>query len=64
MDVAKELIQQAARELQNFSLDQTRSAELALEVSRLNTALIQMSGKVDFNDDPAAFVGLLERRSR
>ncbi len=64
MDVAKRLIQQAGRELQNFSLDETRSAELALEVSRLNTALIQMSGKVDFNDDPAAFLGLLERRSR
>ena len=64
MDVSKELIQQAGRQLQDFSLEESRAAELALEVSRLNTAIVQMSGKVDFNDDPAGFLGLLERRSR
>jgi hypothetical protein len=64
MDVSKELIQEAGRVLQNFPLDEKRSAELALEVSRLNSALLQMAGQLDFNDDPFAFRGLLERRSR
>ena len=64
MDVSQHLIQEAGRQLQSFSCDERRSAELALEVSRLNSALLQMSAGVDFNDDPASFSALLERRSR
>jgi hypothetical protein len=60
MNVSQELIQEAGRQLQDFPIDEKRSAELALEVSRLNSALLQMTGGVDFNDDPAAFRGLLE----
>jgi hypothetical protein len=64
MNVSQQLIQETGRQLQDFYFDERRSAELALEVSRLNSALLQMTAGVDFNDGPWAFPGLLERRSR
>lgn len=64
MNVSPELIEQMGRQLQNFSFDERRCAELALEVGRLSGAILDAGSRFDFNLEPADFRGLLERRSR
>jgi hypothetical protein len=64
MNVSLELIEQMGRQLQNFSIDERRCAELALEIARLTGTVLDASSCLDFNNDPADFRGLLERRSR
>ena len=64
MKVSPELIEQMGKQLQNFSINESRCAELSLEVARLTGALLDASSCLGFNIDPADFRGLLERRSR
>jgi hypothetical protein len=64
MSVSQQFVQESARQLQNFAFDEKRSAELALELSRLNSAIVEISARLDFTDEPAAFRALLERRSK
>jgi len=64
MKVSPELIEQIGKQLQNFSINESRCTELALEVARLAGAVLDARSRLGFNDDPADFRGLLERRSR
>ena len=45
------------RQLQNFSFDERRCAELALEVGRLSEAILDAGSRFDFNLEPADFRG-------
>ena len=64
MHVAPDLIEQIAQQLQQIAIDPARARELAIEVSRLNSAVLGAANNINFNDEPAAFRALLERYSR
>jgi hypothetical protein len=64
MHVAPDLIEQIAQQLQQIAIDPARARELAIEVSRLNSAVLGATNIINFNDEPAAFRALLERHSR
>jgi hypothetical protein len=64
MHVAPDLIEQIAQQLQQIAIDPARARELAIEVSRLNSAVLGAIDNINFDDEPAAFRALLERHSR
>jgi hypothetical protein len=64
MDVSHDLIRQIATQLQSLPVDSARAAELAIEVTRLNGAILGASGRICFTDEPGAFRALLERRGK
>ena len=57
--VTAELIQEHGRALRQIEIDTRRAAELADEVERLNSAVMNAAVRLDFNDDPARFAALL-----
>lgn len=64
MDVSHDLIRQIATQLQNLPVDSARATELAIEVARLNSAILGAGSRICFTDEPAAFCALLERRGK
>jgi hypothetical protein len=64
MQVAPNLIEQIAQQLQHMTIDPARVSELAIEVSRLNGAVLGAIDDLTFDDEPVAFRALLERYSR
>lgn len=60
-----QLIRASATELQDgVAVDDTRAAELAVEVGRLNATVLGMRGIVRFEDEPAHFACALEDAAR
>jgi hypothetical protein len=59
MKITAELIAQHATAVAGVNIDGVRAAELAIEVERLNNAVMKAASRVDFNDEPARFVALL-----
>jgi hypothetical protein len=53
------LIREHGAQLRRTTIDEKRAAEIAEEVARLNGAVIDAAGKLDFNDDPGRFAALL-----
>ena len=59
------VIQVIAAELQDGQhVDDSRAAELAAEVSRLNTAVLREVNTLRFADEPAHFARALEAAAR
>jgi len=59
--VAPEVIGLIAAELQDATVGDTRAAELAAEVGRLNAAVLREAGALRFQDEPADFTRTLDR---
>ncbi len=57
--VSGELIRQQGRALRNIDVPKQRAGELAVEVERLNRAILDAARALDFNDEPAAFLSAL-----
>jgi hypothetical protein len=57
--VTAELIREYGRALRRLEITEERAGELAAEVERLNSAVIDAAGRLDFNDDPCRFAALL-----
>ncbi|MBI3067790.1 MAG: hypothetical protein HYY79_02580 [Betaproteobacteria bacterium] len=63
--VTEALILQQAEQLLDIKLTPQRAAELAGEVERMNSAVIESAGRLlDFNDEPARFATALLRHAR
>lgn len=54
-----QLIRDHGRRIARLDIDEQRAAELAVEVDRLNGAVMQAAARLDFNDEPARFIDLL-----
>jgi len=59
-DVAAPIIQAYSRRYQRYSLPAGRAEQLAREVATLNDAVLDLLGEFRFEDDPAAFLRVLE----
>ncbi len=57
--VTPELIRAQCLELRGVEITERRAQELAADVSRLNDAALGARDRLDFNDEPARFAGLL-----
>lgn len=55
LTIAPELIQQHGEQLCGLRVEPRRAAELAAEIERLNNAVLDAAGALDFNDEPARF---------
>jgi hypothetical protein len=64
MHVSPDLIQQIADQLQKTVVDRVRSSELAVEVSRLNEAVLSAIDSLTCDIEPASYRALLDRHSR
>ena len=58
------LIARMTAEIQKLEFGKERAAELALELIRLNTAILQEAPRLDIMSEPSHFVSLLEERAR
>ena len=56
------LVRQMFSDLQGIALGEERAADLALEVGRLNTTVLEGAEQLGFFDEPGAFAALLEER--
>lgn len=58
-------IAQMAANIQKLDFSQERAAELALELTRLNKAILQEASQLNnMTSEPCHFVALLEERAR
>ena len=65
MDEKTRLAAGIARHLQGLGYDEQRLAEIAAEVEILNNAVRKAAaGRLTFDDEPAAFAGLMSREAR
>lgn len=55
------LVQMLAGQLLDYDLSAQRAAELAVELRQLHDAVNSAAHVLQFDDDPAAFVTLLEK---
>lgn len=63
--VTQALILQQAEQLLGIKLTPRRAAELAVEIERLNSAVIDSAGRLlDFNNEPARFAAVLLHHAR
>ena len=53
-----------AARLQQLKYDDARLAEIAAEVEVLNDAVRRAAARLTFDDEPAAFASLMERKAR
>ena len=59
--ITPELIREQGARLRGLALEETRAAELAQEVARLNQTVMDAAEKrLEFNDDPGRFAALLD----
>ena len=58
-NVTAELIREHGSWLQRLDINSQRASELAIEVERLNTAVLDTAVQLDFNDEPSRFTALL-----
>jgi hypothetical protein len=63
MTVPPTLVADIAKHLQDVDLGSARTAELAIEVTRLNETVQASSSSLDFDGEPASFFAVLARRS-
>lgn len=54
-----QLIRDHGRELARLEISAQRAGELAAEVERLNSAVLDGAARLDFNDEPSRFTALL-----
>jgi hypothetical protein len=59
--VSAQLVRDHGRQIARLDIEETRAGELAAEVERLNSAVLQGATRLDFNDEPARFTALLLR---
>ena len=65
MDDKTRLAAGIARQLQGLDYDDKRLAEIAAEVEVLNDAVRKAAAAhLSFDDEPAAFAGLIERQAK
>jgi hypothetical protein len=57
--VTARLIGDHARQIARLDIAEPRAGELAAEVERLNSAVLDSAAQLDFNDEPARFTALL-----
>lgn len=60
LTISPELVQQHGEQLCGLRVEPRRAAELAAEIERLNNAVLDAAGALDFNDEPSRFAALLE----
>lgn len=54
-----QLIRNHGRQLARLEISEQRAGELAAEVERLNTAVLDAAARLDFNDEPSRFTARL-----
>ncbi|MBI4206624.1 MAG: hypothetical protein HY527_16505 [Betaproteobacteria bacterium] len=54
-----QLIRDHGRQIARLDIAEQRAGELATEVDRLNSAVLEGASRLDFNDEPARFSALL-----
>ena len=59
LKITGELIREYGKVLRNIDLTEQRAAELALEVERHNSAILNAGNMLQFNDEPAKFLSAL-----
>ena len=65
MDDKTRLAADIAKHLQGLGYSEARLAEIAAEVEVLNNAVRKAAtGRLTFDDEPAAFAGLMAREAR
>jgi hypothetical protein len=64
MDDKTRLAAGIARHLQGLGYDEKRLAEIAAEVETLNSAVRKAAARLTFDDEPAAFAGLMAREAK
>ena len=57
------LVSRLLSDFQRLDLGGARAAELALEVERLNTTVLEGAEQLGFFDEPSAFAALLDERA-
>jgi hypothetical protein len=57
--VTAQLIADHGRQIARLDIAEPRAGELAAEVERLNSAVLDGAVRLDFNDEPARFTALL-----
>ena len=62
MAVTAKLIQESVRLLQGKEFTEARATEIAVEVERLNGDVRRVAATLSFDDEPATFVAVLNKR--
>jgi hypothetical protein len=62
MAATPKLVQECARLLQGKEFSEARAAELAIEVERLNGDVRRAAATLGFDDEPATFLAVLNKR--
>jgi len=62
MAATAKLVQESARLLQGKEFSEARAEELAIEVERLNGDVRRAAATLGFDDEPATFLAVLNKR--
>ena len=57
--IKAQLIQEHGKALRRIDIGAERAAEIAMELERLNGAVLNAAERLDFNDDPGRFPAVL-----